>query len=388
MPTVYFAPDQMCTTLKLELKRVHDFFVANGWSVVSKAEGADRVVCGVCVGWDSLENASLQTLKDHECYGEKVVALGCVSGMDQQRMHDVHTGAVVPSFQVSKAEELIPDAKVRLQDVPEPSTFRSPEDYRRYDLSKRFVNVALGCAFSCAYCLHKVGIGPRRSRTVEHIVDQVKGLVGEGVRTVVLTGLETGLYGREIGTDFVTMLRAVLSVSEDFAVHIAQFHPSGILHHERELVELLGNSRVSDLQIPIQSTSDRMLSLMSRPPLPRGLGDILKEVAKANPRLVLRTDLLIGYPGESYGEFVDSVEFATMHFDEISVYSFEAKRGLPAKELENVVPADEVDRRRIYALKVISERGKLGHCGSQSKLELAGLERLREAQRNAKARIG
>lgn len=386
MPSVYFAPDKMCTTLKLETKRLHDYFVANGWSVVDQPENADKVICGVCVGWDSLENASIQNLKDHSAFGDKVAAVGCVRGLDPELVKKAHSGSSVPSYKLSTAEELIQNPIVKIHDIPEPSTFRSPTDYRLYDLSKRFVNVALGCAFNCSYCLHKKAIGDRKSRTVEHVLEQVKGIVGEGgVKTIVLTGLETGLYGREIGTNFSTLLKNVLDAEGDFEIAVGQFHPSGFEHFEAELIKLFSNPRVVDLQVPIQSTSSRLLGLMTRPALPSRLDQILKEVAIANHGLVLRTDLIVGFPSESFDEFSDTVDFAAEYFDEISIYCFESKNGLAAAEMDNIVPKQEIERRRDYAIKILSERGKLSHCGSQKdELDLVGLEQKREDQRKSK----
>lgn len=385
MPRVYFVPDKMCTMLKLEIKRVHDFFVANGWEVTTSPESADKILCSVCVGWDNLEQESLDALDALAGFGDKVAAIGCVNAIDERRVDAVHRGSRIPSDRMSAAAELIPDAAVRFEDVPEPSTFRSREDYRLYDLTKRYVNIAYGCSFSCSYCLHKVGIGPRRSRPVADIVAQVDELRRGGVRVVVLTGMETGLYGRDLDTDFAALLRAVLALDAEFDVHIAQHHPSGLLHFEDQYVELLSNPRVTDLQLPIQTTSERLLALMNRPPLPPRLADVLRAVALRNPRLVLRTDLIVGFPGETWSEFQDAVAFAADIFDEIAVYRFERKTGLAAERMDEGLGPDEIDRRRDYALETIAASGKLAHNGQQATMDLNELERRRVAQRAAKA---
>lgn len=386
MPTVYFAPDKMCTTLKLETKRLHDYFVANGWSIVDQPENADRIICGVCVGWSSIEHASLQNLKDHSAFGDKVAAVGCVEGLDPELVRKAHSGRSGHYYKLSTAEELIQNPIVKICDIPEPSTFRSPADYRLYDLSKRFVNVALGCAFNCSYCLHKKSIGDRKSRTLEHIIEQIRCIVGEGgVDTIVLTGLETGMYGREIGTNFSVLLKNVLELGGNFDVAVGQFHPSGFDHFENELARLFSNQRIVDLQIPIQSTSSRLLHLMNRPVLPSRIGQILKEILAANTVIVLRTDLIVGFPSESFDEFSRSVDFAAEYFDEISLYCFESKKGLAAADVENIVPKQEIERRKDFAMKIFSEKGKLFHSGSQKdERDLAGLEQKREDQRKSK----
>ena len=386
MPTVYFAPDKMCTTLKLETKRLQDYFVANGWSVVDQPENADKIICGVCVGWSSIENASLQSLKDYSVFGDKVAAVGCVEGLDPELVKKVDPGRSESLYKLSLAEELIQNPIVNIDKIPEPSTFRSPADYRLYDLSKRFVNVALGCSFNCSYCLHKKSIGDRKSRTLDHILEQIKFLVEEGgVKTIVLTGLETGMYGREIGTNFPSLLNKVLDSEGNFDIAVGQFHPSGFEHFESELTDLFSNPRIVDLQVPIQSTSSRLLALMNRPSLPSRIGQVLKEISTVNPGIVLRTDLIVGFPSESFEEFSNSVDFAAEYFDEISIYCFESKKGLAAAKVESIVPKQEIERRKYFAIKVFSERGKLFHSGSQKdERDLDGLEQKRENQRKSK----
>jgi len=376
----------MCTTLKLETKRLQDYFVANGWSVVDQPENADKIICGVCVGWSSIENASLQSLKDYSVFGDKVAAVGCVEGLDPELVKKVDPGRSESLYKLSLAEELIQNPIVNIDKIPEPSTFRSPADYRLYDLSKRFVNVALGCSFNCSYCLHKKSIGDRKSRTLDHILEQIKFLVEEGgVKTIVLTGLETGMYGREIGTNFPSLLNKVLDSEGNFDIAVGQFHPSGFEHFESELTDLFSNPRIVDLQVPIQSTSSRLLALMNRPSLPSRIGQVLKEISTVNPGIVLRTDLIVGFPSESFEEFSNSVDFAAEYFDEISIYCFESKKGLAAAKVESIVPKQEIERRKYFAIKVFSERGKLFHSGSQKdERDLDGLEQKRENQRKSK----
>ncbi|MBC7907757.1 MAG: radical SAM protein [Rhodospirillaceae bacterium] len=388
MPSVYFAPDEMCTMLKLEVRRIYDYFLANGWTAAATPEEADKVIAPTCAGWDKLETNSLNMLAALAPMADKVVALGCVNTMNSKAMAKVHKGATIASVALDQAAGLIPDAKVALADIPEPSTFRSKEDYRLYDLSKRFVNVAFGCAFTCAYCPHKVGIGPRKSRSLDSIVDQVRQLMTEGVRIVVLTGMETGLYGREIGTNYVAMLREVLAAGDTFQIHVAQFHPSGIRQFEDDFAELFGNARVTDVQIPIQTTSARLLKLMSRPPLPDGFGDVMRRVKAANPKVILRTDIIVGYPGETEEELSHTLDFVEDIFDEVAVYGFEMKAGLPAEQLAHMaIPDDEIARRKAWATQMITAKGCLAHGGQQADLDLVALEELKQNMRRSKSQL-
>ncbi|MEG3641500.1 radical SAM protein [Magnetococcus sp. PR-3] len=388
MPSVYFTPDDMCTMLKLEVKRIHDFFVANGWDVVDDPEQADRIVCPTCAGWDQLEENSIETLAKLKPLKEKVIAVGCVNTVNPEGVEASQPGAKVSSLELEQFDRVLPDAKVKIADIPEPSTFRTKEDYRLYDLSKRYVNVAFGCAFQCAYCPHVVGIGRLKSRSVDHITEQVRQLVGEGVRTVVLTGMETGLYGKDIGTDYATLLASVLAEHDQYQIHVAQFHPSGLQRQPEKLLEALSHPRVTDMQIPIQTTSARLLKMMQRPPLTEDIRETLRQIPQRNPSTILRTDLMVGYPTETREELEEALAFAVEVFDEIAVYAFEQKSGMPSSNLaDQEIDKEEMQWRVNHAVSYINKHDRLAHGGQQSGMTLEELEAKKQAMRQAKAKL-
>lgn len=388
MPLVYFSEDDMCTTKKLEMKRAQDFFIMNGWEVTKDPDLAQIVICATCAGWKKLEQKSLETLERLQYLGDKVVALGCVIDVNLNGVKRVHAGRYISSLQLEKIGELIPDAKVKFEEVPEPSVFRTKEDYRLYDRTKRFVNIASGCAFSCSYCPHKVGLGPRISRTEDDILKQIGELIVERVRIVVLTGMETAFYGLDIGTDYPSLLKKVLDFNASYEVHVAQFNPAGLLKFYNRLLPLLQNNRITDIQVPIQTTSDRLLKLMRRPLGTEKIGAMLSEIKRTNRLAVLRTDIMVGFPSESMEELSDTLDFVTSVFDEVAVYGFEMRSGLAVGKLINQsFTKDEIDRRIAYAAEFIEKRGCMAHGGQQANVSLIEIERRKQAIRDAKKMV-
>lgn len=385
MSLIYFADDDMCTTKKLEMRRIQDFFTLNGWEVTRDPDKADMVICPTCSGWEKLEQKALETLKGLQYLGDKVIALGCVTDVNPDGVKQVHAGRCISSLHLDKIAELIPNPKVKLEAVPEPSVFRTKEDYRLYDLTKGFVNIASGCSFACSYCPHKIGLGSRISRTEEHILKQIEGLVAEGVRIVVLTGMETAFYGLDIKTDYPNLLQKVLDFHHGYEVHVAQFHPLGILKYYDRLLPLLQNERVTDIQIPIQTTSERLLKLMNRPPGTDKIGEFLREVKKKNRVAVLRTDIMVGFPSETMEELDETLNFVTEVFDEVAVYGFEMRKGLAAEKLmDQSFSKEEIERRVAYGAKIVEERGAMAHGGQQADVSLIEIENRKQAIRDAK----
>ncbi len=385
MPSFYFTPDEMCTSIKLEMKRIQDFFIANDWVSVPTVEEADVVLCTTCSGWSKLEQNSLRTLASLQDVPGTVISVGCVNEVNPEGVTLVHSGPRIAIRNLESIEAFVDDLKVRLTEVPTPSTFRTREDYRLYDLSKRYVNICLGCSFACSYCPHRVGLGKLRSRAIEDILDQIRSLIQEEVRIVVLTGMETALYGRDIETAYPELLRQVLDIDDRYDVHVAQFHPVGVEQYFEELVELCSSSRVTDIQIPIQTTSRRLLKMMNRPPLPERFAEFLARVKAANPKVILRTDLIIGFPTETMQELEDTLAFATTYFDEVASYAIELRKGLPAeKYMADQYLPQEIDRRVKYAVNYVESRGSMAHGGQQSDVSLIEIETRKQAMRKAK----
>ncbi len=387
MVSVYFTEDDMCTTQKLEVKRIYDFLLANDWSVTTDLNKADVVICPTCSGWENLEIRSLERLRKMNTLGKNVVSVGCVNTVNPSGVAGVHSGLVVPTQKLEHISSLIPNPKVKLCDIPEPSAFKSKEDYRLYDLRKRFVNITAGCPFNCSYCPHKVGIGPLKSRPMKHIIAQIKDLVATtDVKIIVLTGLETAYYGRDIGTSYPTLLKKILEIDATFDIHVAQFNPAGISKYYDELLSLFSNERVTDIQIPIQTTCKRLLKLMRRPQVTeQQLGRFLRMVKNNNKRVVLRTDIIVGYPTETLDELIGTLHFVTDIYDEVAVYSIEIRKGLPIEKMkEQAHTPEEIQRRIEFATKFIEDKGVVAHGGQQTDVYLVELEKRREALRMAR----
>ncbi|WP_419786129.1 radical SAM protein [Pseudodesulfovibrio sp.] len=385
MPKVYFTPDEMCTTIKLEMRRVQDFFLVNDWEVTTDPDQADLLLCLTCSGWEKLEHNSIHTLQSLQKYGDKVVSVGCVNNVNPEGIRAVHSGRCIDTHNFEHIESLIDHPRVTMKELSAPSMFRTREDYRLYDLTKRFVNIAMGCSFKCTYCPHRIGLGPLRSRTRKDILNQIEELKQENLRILVLTGMETAYYGTDIGTTFPELLRDVLAMDGHFDIHVAQFHPIGVTKYADELLPLFSNPRVTDIQMPIQSTSPRLLKMMGRPQLSERLGDFLHQVSANNSRVVLRTDLIIGFPTETMEELDASIDFASANYDEAAVYGIEIRKGLPTeKYLDQTFSAEELHRRCAYAASRLEKAGTMAHGGQQSEESLLDLEARKQKIREKK----
>ena len=107
------------------------------------------------------------------------------------------------------------------------------------------------------FCTHKPGLGPRRSRKIDDILEQINVANNEGIDRIILMGMETAMYGIEHKTPFPMLLDEVMKIKGNFEVHIAQFNPFGLQKYYNELIKTMVNKRITDFQAPFQSTSKR-----------------------------------------------------------------------------------------------------------------------------------
>ena len=341
---IFISDDDMCTTQKLNLARVHKWFEANNCEITENLDEADKAVCATCNGWSLLEEKSYERFKQlrETINGADLVLLGCVV--------DSHP------------------AKVTSLHIPAQGYFRRRQDYRDYNPKRLFVNIAEGCAFNCTFCTHKPGLGPRRSRSMADILDQIQAaLESDSCDILHLMGMETGLWGIDVGSSYPELLERVLALSESFAIHVAQFQPQGMKMYGNRLVSLMSNKRVVDIQIPIQSTSRRIMKMMNRKEHSSVLAPLLKSIRSNNPRAVLRTDIIVGWPTETDEERLGSLDFACEHFDEIAVYAIELSPDLPAwKYAPNSF--DDVTLKQIVdeSVDFVEKRGCIAHSGQQN----------------------
>ncbi len=383
---VYFEPDDMCTTLKLEIKKIHEFLLENRVLIISDPENADIIIVPTCSGWKKLCDLSLERLKKYNEIGKRVISIGCVNVTNLSDVKSVHQGIIIPTQKLYEIEKIIPDLKVAYKEIKDQSVFRSKDDYRLFDLRKRFINIAFGCSFNCSYCPHKLGLGPLKSRSIENIINQIDDLVSVSeVKIIVLTGMETAYYGRDIGETYPNILKAVIIAHDNYDIHVAQFNPAGLIKYERELTILFSNPRITDIQIPIQTSSPRVLHLMNRPPIKKEFFSILKNVKKNNPRVILRTDIIVGFPTETIEELEQTLLDVSEVFDEVAIYAIEVRdmSDLKTKNLPEF-SHEEIEKRIDKASKYLKSKGILTHGGQQAQEDLILIEKKKQEMRREK----
>ncbi len=229
-----------------------------------------------------------------------------------------------------------------------------------------FVSIQQGCNMDCAFCIVPKTRGDERSRPMDDIVGECRQLAARGVREVTLLGQIVTSYGRRDYSHtggvspFVQLLERVHAIDGIERIRFTSPHPRGF---KQDLVEAFAPGRMPKLceqvHLPMQSGSDRILKAMNRPYSRDRYREIVDSLRAVNPGIYFSTDVIVGFPGETDGDFEQTRElFEACNYDMAYVFKYSIRTGTPAAALADQVP-DDVKEHRNQALLDILRRNSL-----------------------------
>jgi tRNA-2-methylthio-N6-dimethylallyladenosine synthase len=220
---------------------------------------------------------------------------------------------------------------------------------RRQRRFQAWVQVSMGCNSVCSYCIVPAVRGRETSRRLGEILAEVERLAGDGVREVTLLGQNVNSYGREVGSSFAELLRAVDAVEGIERIRFTSPHPKDF---RRDVIAAMAECAAvcEHAHLPLQSGSSRVLKAMRRTYSRERYLRLVEELRAAIPDLALTTDLIVGFPGETEEDFVETLEVVEeVGFDGAFTFVYSARAGTEAAAMPDQVP-DDVKRARIERL--------------------------------------
>lgn len=198
--------------------------------------------------------------------------------------------------------------------------------------TRAFIKVQDGCRNRCAFCIVTIARGDERSRAIAEIVVEVDDLHRRGYREVVLTGVHLGGYGSDIGTDLSALVEAVLTRTSIPRVRLSSLEPWDL---PADFFSLWRHERLMPhLHLPLQSGSDSVLRRMSRRCSTAEFADLAARARAAIPGLSLTTDIIVGFPGETEAEWVETVDFVrAIDFAHMHIFTYSPRDGTKAARL-------------------------------------------------------
>lgn len=218
-----------------------------------------------------------------------------------------------------------------------------------------FVNITKGYDNFCTFCVVPYTRGREKSRPLKHVLEDVRRLVSRGVKEVTVLGQNVNSYESDCGADFADLLERLATETDVQRIRFTTSHPKDF---DQKLVEVMyrNQPKVCEyIHLPFQSGNSRILNLMNRGYTREEYLEKIAMIRRAIPNVVLSTDIIVGFPGETEEDFeflLDWLEEAEI--DRVGCFEYEPVTGAPANELEGLVP-DEVKRDRYERLMEVAQ---------------------------------
>ena len=231
--------------------------------------------------------------------------------------------------------------------MDEPGSIAEGIPQVRDNTLKAWVSIMYGCNNFCTYCIVPYVRGRERSRLPEDILAECKCVIENGAKEITLLGQNVNSYGKDLscGMDFADLLAAIAQIPGDFKIRFMTSHPRDA---SDKLFDTMAkyDKIAKQLHLPFQSGSSRVLKAMNRH---YDRETYLRKVNYAKslmPDLVLTSDVIVGFPGETEEEFEETISLIeAVHYDSLFTFIFSPRPGTPAASMEDPTPKEEKNRR-------------------------------------------
>ena len=331
-----------------------------GYEIAQEAEGADVVIMNTCAIREHAEQrvfgnlgALTHTKRRHP--EQKIFLCGCMAGqtevVERIRKSYPHVNGVFSTHHLWQFPELLyrvlTEKKRQFFVQDEAGSIAEGLPMLRDNTLKSWVSIMYGCNNFCTYCIVPYVRGRERSRKPQDILEECKALIASGCKEITLLGQNVNSYGKDLdcGVDFADLLAQIASLDGEFLVRFMTSHPRDA---STKLFDTMAQypKIAKQLHLPFQSGSSRVLKAMNRHYDRETYLSKVEYAKKVMPELVLTSDVIVGFPGETEEDFQETISLIRQaRYDALFTFIFSPRPGTPAAKMEDPTPASEKNRR-------------------------------------------
>ena len=384
MSQQYFIRTYGCQMNEHDTERIASLLQDDGMTEAASMEDADVVVLNTCCIRENADNklyGQLGHLKQMKADKPdmQIAVAGCLAQKDRDEIQARagHVDVVFGTHNVHRAVELLDIARTEgpVTEILEAAArddalaFPSALPVRRESEHAAWVTIQIGCDNNCAFCIVPAVRGPEVSRPFDQLVGEVADLAREGITEVTLLGQNVNSYGRDLaisarraGEDvrlrpmFADLLRSIGDVEGIRRIRYTSPHPKDM---QLDVAEAMAETAAvcEHLHMPLQSGSDRVLSLMHRGYNAERYLRVIEQARNTIPDLAVTTDIIVGFPGETEADFERTLEVAAAaEYDSAYTFVFSPRPGTEAADMEADFCDPEEVKDRYERLRVVIER--------------------------------
>ena len=359
VPTAY-VETYGCQQNEADSEKLRGYLSQSGYRIVTGAEGADVVIMNTCAIREHAEQrvfgnlgALTHTKRRHP--RQKIFLCGCMAGetkvSDRIKKSYPHVDGVFSTHHLWQFPEILWNVlhqkKRQFYIVDEPGSIAEGIPQVRDSKLKAWVSIMYGCNNFCTYCIVPYVRGRERSRQPGDILRECREVIEAGAREITLLGQNVNSYGKDLncGMDFADLLAAIAQIPGEFLIRFMTSHPRDASF---KLFDTMAkhDKIAKQLHLPFQSGSTRVLKAMNRHYDRETYLEKVLYAKKVMPELVLTSDVIVGFPGETEEEFEETISLIRqVHYDSLFTFIFSPRPGTPAASMEDPTPREEKNRR-------------------------------------------
>ena len=340
----------------------------HGFEIVENEEDADVIIVNTCTFIDSAKNESIECILELSQYKnggncKALIVTGCMAQRYKEQILSEmpEVDAVIGTNEYDKIADVIKELDNDKTDLlwcgagnPDEQNLpriRTTPSYTAY------LKIAEGCDNHCTYCVIPSIRGMYKSRMIEDIVSEAERLAEDGVRELVVIAQDTTAYGKDIYGEYhlPELLKKLCAVNGVDWIRVHYCYPELV---SDELIEVFKTEPklCNYFDIPIQHSSDTILKKMGRHTNKAQIVGLIERIRREIPDAVIRTSLIVGFPGETEEDFENLCDFVRkIRFERLGVFAYSREEDTPAYSFDNQIDDEEKERRRDLIMMIQSE---------------------------------
>lgn len=351
-----------CKVNLYESELIISLLKENNYTLVDFNEKADIYIINTCSVTNESDRKDRKIINEARRKNKEaiIVVTGCYSQINPETINaDIILGNKDKSKIIDLLEDYIKNKKQikQIYDLTKVE-FEKMNINKFENHTRAFVKVQDGCNAFCSYCIIPYARGRIRSKDLNETIEEVTNLVNNGYKEIVLTGIHTGRYGIDKNTNLYELLKKLVQIPKIFRIRLSSIEINEITD---EIIELIKTNDImaKHLHIPLQSGSDKILTLMNRRYDINYFAKKIETIRKEIPDISITTDLIVGFPNETEEDFKDTIKLLNkIKFTKIHTFPYSKRKNTKAASMPNQIDG-MIKKKRVHEVLDISNKYEL-----------------------------
>ncbi|HZK40868.1 MAG TPA: tRNA (N(6)-L-threonylcarbamoyladenosine(37)-C(2))-methylthiotransferase MtaB [Atribacterota bacterium] len=338
-----------CKVNQYETESIISILQDKGFQIVDFHQNADIYIINTCTVTQEADRKSKQMIRKaiRQNRKSKIIVTGCYAQSDYEDLQKIEGISLIAGN--GEKNDIL--QLLEKNDFPDPVIRVKPAKYlKKYDNilknkssslhTRALLKIQDGCNRFCTYCKVPYVRGPARSRPVEDVLEEVSSLSSNGIKEVVLTGINLGTYGRDIDKGKINLAKLISLINSIKGIKRIRLSSIELVDIDAELLDVFKNCSkfCHHLHIPLQSGDDKILNLMNRPYDTSIFYQKISLIKETVPDIAITTDIMVGFPNEDDNSFSKTVSFVRkIHFAKMHVFKYSNRKKCVAALLPNKI---------------------------------------------------